>query len=133
MLRHKKPACTPWSRFAGNTPSYGAVRVCLCFLAVSKTAPQLTACFHVDGGALWQALCGSRSQSHGDLWARGGWAIPHLTAPSPRDAPAKSFSCLFCPFELHLMVQIVRLKWIELMSGLAGEEWSQDHGKLLVD
>lgn len=60
-------------------------------------------------------------------------AIPRLTALSPQDGPAKSFSCLFCPFELHLAVQTIRLKWMELVSRLAGEEWSQDHRKLLAD
>lgn len=54
MPRHKKPVCTPWSHFACNTPSYRAVWVCLCFPAVSKPAPLLTVCLHVDGGALWQ-------------------------------------------------------------------------------
>lgn len=131
MLRHKKPACSPWSHFACNTPSYRAVWVFLCFLAVSKTAPQLTVCLHVAAGALWQALCGWRNQSHRDVWERGG--IPPLTALSPQDGPAKSFSCLFGPLELHLIVQIIRLKWMELVSGLAGEEWSQDHGKLILD
>lgn len=60
-------------------------------------------------------------------------ATPCLTALSPQDGPAKSLSCLFRPFELHLPVQIIRLKWMELVSRLAGQEWSQDHRKLLVD
>lgn len=60
-------------------------------------------------------------------------AIPCVTALSPQDGPAKSFSCPFGPSELHLIAQIIRLKWMELVSGLAGEEWSQDHGKLIVD
>lgn len=60
-------------------------------------------------------------------------AIPCPTALPPQDGPAKSFSCLFGPSELHLLVQIIPLKWMELVSGLAGQEWSQDHGKLIVD
>lgn len=131
MPRHKKSACTPWSPLACNTPSYRAVWVYLCFPAVSKAAPQLTVCLQVDAGA-----CGRLPEARGTRATGicGRWVTvtdPCLPAPSAQDGPE-----LLLPLWPSRAAPHGANPPTEVDGGgerLAAEEWSQDHGKLIVD